>query len=472
MELLIKSGTIVNAQETFQSDLLIADGKVKQLSMNIDPNDKEVIDAQGMLVLPGGVDVHVHLSLPMAGTISADDFYTGGKAAAFGGTTTIIDFVSHEKESLHENIDQWHKKVSDTASVDIGCHMNVTRFNDSILAELPTLLDEGISSIKVFTAYNNRLRLSDGEIFKIMRVAGNYGLLTMVHAENGDVIEELVTEARFQGHSSPIWHAKTRPAWGAVEATLRSIALSAQAEAPCYIVHMNSAGEVDQLEYGLSKGVHVMGETCPQYLLLTEDELTREDGRKFVCSPPLRQKTDNQRLFEGLQTKSIKVVATDHCPFFYNGNREIVYEGKKISIAGKELGIDDFSKIPNGLPGLGDRMPIMWTMGVEKKRLSPNDFVALMCTNPAKIFGLYPQKGTIEVGSDADIVIWDPTEEIEYGVRTAKHRTDYNLYEGYHLKGIPTTVFLRGKKIVHKEKWFGKAGMGQFIKRKTGEILV
>ena len=431
-----------------------------------------MIDAEGKNVLPGGVDPHVHLDLPMFNTVSSDDHYTGGKAAAFGGTTTVIDFVPQDEGTLQENIERWRAKADPNASVDYGFHMNITRFDKEVAKEIFTLPDLGITSLKVFTAYNGRLRLSDGEIFRVMRVARSAGILTMVHAENGDVIDILVDEALAAGNKDPIFHAKTRPTWGAVEASLRAAALAAQAgDAPLYLVHMNTAGEVDQLAYARKHGLKMMGEGCPQYLFFTEDDLRREDGAKWVCSPPMRREVDNLRLWEGLEDNIIQTMATDHCPFFYDGTTPIEYEGKMVAIPGKELGKGDFTKIPNGLPGLGDRMPVLWTQAVGSGRLTPNHFVALHCTNPAKIFGLYPQKGALLPGSDADIAIWDPDKECRYGVDIAHHRTDYNLYEGWHLKGLPVMVFLRGQKIVDGDQWFGKPGMGRYLHCHEGEVL-
>lgn len=288
----------------------------------------------------------------------------------------------------------------------------------------------------------------------------------MLHAENGDVIDLLTAEALKAGHTSPEWHALTRPAWGAVEADLRAAALSAQAGgAPLYIVHMNAGGEADQLAYARSRGVPVMGETCPQYLFFTIDDLRRPDGAKWICSPPMREKHDNERLWKAVEDGEIQVVATDHCPFFFDGTKPILYEGKEIAIPGKEMGKHDFTKIPNGLPGVGDRLPILWTTAVESGRITANQFVALTSTNPARIFGLYPRKGTIMPGSDADLAIWDPEKTITYGVNFSHHRTDYNLYEGFKLKGFPEKVFLRGRMIVNGDKWLGKPGMGKFLHR-------
>jgi dihydropyrimidinase len=418
------------------------------------------------------VDVHTHFDLPMMGTVSSDDHYSGHKAAAFGGTTTVIDFVPQESIGLRASVDSWHAKADAKAAVDFSFHMNITHFDRQVADEIPLLLQEGITSLKVFSAYNQRMRLQDGEIYKVMRIAAEQGMLTMLHAENGDVIELLVSEALAQKHITPVWHARTRPAWGAVEAVLRGAALAAQAGAALYIVHMNAAGEVDMLEYARQHGVQVMGETCPQYLFLTEKELARPDGAKFVCSPPLRTEMDNQRLWQGLQRGIIQTMATDHCPFFYNGQKEIMYEGSAVRIAGKELGKNDFSKIPNGLPAVGDRLILLWTYGVGSGRLTPSQFVKINCTWPAMIFGLYPRKGALVPGGDADIVLWDATRKLRYGVGVAQHRTDYNLFDGWEVTGMPIKVYLRGQLIVDEGSWLGKAGMGQYLHRSPFAPLV
>lgn len=469
MTLLIKHGTLITASDTFSADIRVEGEKIVEIGQDIAAPGADVVDATGMLVMPGGVDVHTHLELPMAGTVSSDDHYTGHKAAAFGGTTTVLDFISQDPGSLVDNIERWHLKAGHKAAVDYSFHMNITRFNETVAAEFPRLVESGITSIKVFTAYNGRLRLQDGEIFQVMRHAQANGILTMLHAENGDVIDLLVAEALAQGHLTPDWHARTRPAWGAVEAVLRGSALAAQANAPLYIVHMNTAGEVDQLDYARRHGINVLGETCPQYLFFTQDDLARPDGSKFVCSPPLRTALDHQRLWSGLKEGTIQVVATDHCPFFYNGQEPIIYEGKPVMIPGKELGRQDFTRIPNGLPGLADRLPVLWTYGVRAGRLTPNQFVALNATNPARIFGLYPRKGALLPGSDADIAIWNPALELTYGIAYAHHRTDYNLYEGWKLTGYPVKVFLRGRMIVDGSNWLGKPGGGIFLHRKPFE---
>jgi dihydropyrimidinase len=474
MTLLIKSGTLITAAETIQADILVEGETIAAVGQNLPAQENiEVIDASGKLVMPGGVDVHTHFDLPMGrGVVSSDDHYSGHKAAAFGGTTTVIDFVPQEAAPLTANVDAWHAKADPRAAVDFGFHMNITHLDDQVISEIPGLVAEGITTLKVFTAYNQRMRLSDGDIFRVMRIAAEHGMLTMLHAENGDVIEVLVAEALAAGNLAPEFHALTRPAWGAVEAVMRGIALAASAGglpaagAPLYIVHMNAGGEVDMLQYARQRGLPVMGETCPQYLFFTVDDLRRPDGAKWVCSPPMRSAADNARLWQGLKDGVISTVGTDHCPFFFDGSKPIRYEGREVCIPGKELGRENFTLIPNGLPGVGDRLPVLWSFGVGTGRLSPNQFVALNCTNPARIFGLYPRKGTLMPGADADIVIWDPQRRVTYGVAHAQHRTDYNLYEGWKMTGYPDKVFLRGHLIVDRERWLGHAGMGKFLVRK------
>lgn len=464
MSTLIKNGTLVTSSETFKADLRMEGGHIAEIGAVLQARpDEKVIDATGLFVLPGGVDAHVHLDLPMMGTVSSDDHYTGTKAAAFGGTTTVIDFISQDSDDLIDLVEAMRKKADPKVAVDYSFHMNITHYNEKVDYLIPQLVKHGITSIKVFTAYNGRLRLQDGEIFQVMRTARDSGILTMMHAENGDVIDILVKEAVAASHLTPIWHARTRPAWGAEETVARGAALAATANAPLYIVHMNAAGEVDQLKYARSLGVPVMGETCPQYLFFSEEDLERPDGAKWICSPPMRTRSDQQRLWEGLSEGVIQTIATDHCPFFFNGNAPIEYEGKQIAIPGKELGAVDFTKVPNGLPGVGDRMPVMWSSMVSSGKFTMNQFVELTSSNPARIFGMYPRKGTLLPGSDADIVLWDANKKVTYGRAFAQHRTDYNLYEGMELTGYPVQVFLRGELIVQDGSWLGRAGMGQFI---------
>ena len=481
MAILIKNGTLITASETFESDILIDGETIKQIGNNLQDPNAEIIDATGKLIMPGGIDPHVHLDLPMFGTVSSDDHYTGHKAAAFGGTTTVMDFVVLESPSsggrrvrgegdFKYSVDLWFEK-SAKAAIDYSFHMNLTQFNEKIAKAIPSLRDMGITTLKVFTAYNGRLRIDDGSIFKAMQIARDNGMLVMAHCENGDVIETLTEQALAAGHTTPEWHALTRPAWGAVDATLRVAGMASDADASVYIVHMNAGGEVDMLKYARERGVKVMGETCPQYLFFSIDDLRRPDGSKWICSPPMRTEQDNARLWEGLSEGILQTIGTDHCPFFYDGSRPIVYEGSGIAIPGKELGKSDFTKIPNGLPGVGDRLPVLWTCGVRAGKITASQFVAYNSTNPAKIFGLYPRKGALLPGSDADILIWDPEKKVKYGVAHAHQRTDYNLYEGWELVGYPEKVFLRGNIIVDGKRWLGKAGMGQFLKREEGMVI-
>ncbi len=470
MATLIKNGTLITAAETFQADILIVGEKISSVGRDLTATADDVIDASGKLVMPGGVDPHTHFDLPMFDTVSSDDHYSGHKAAAFGGTTTVMDFVSFDFETIRQSVEAWRRKA-EKAAVDYSFHMNLTKFNDQIALEIPMLRSIGITTLKVFTAYNGRLRLDDQSIFRAMRLARDNGMLVMAHCENGDVIDTLIAEALAAGHTTPEWHALTRPAWGGVESTLRVAAMAAQAEAAVYIVHMNVSGEVDMVEYARRHGVRIMGETCPQYLFFTIDHLRRPDGSKWVCSPPMRTEADNARLWAGLNEGTVQTVGTDHCPFFFDGTHPIQYEGRSVQIPGKELGHDDFAKIPNGLPGVQDRMPILWTYGVGAGRLTPNQFVASNCTNPARIFGLYPRKGALLPGSDADICIWDPEKRVKYGIRVSQQRTDYNLYEDWELVGYPEKVFLRGRLIVDGDQWLGSRGQGQFIERTEGEVL-
>ena len=465
MPIIIKSGTLITASETYEADILIEGEKIVSVGKDIDIPGAQAIDAAGKLVLPGGIDPHTHLDLPMFDTVSSDDHYTGHKAAAFGGTTTVMDFVPQDHGSLHEAVDAWHIKADGKAVIDFGFHMNITHLDEEVEKEIPQLLDLGITTLKVFMAYNGRLRLQDGEIYRVLRIAKQYGMLTMLHAENGDVIDILVSEALAAGHTSPEWHARTRPGWGGVEAVLRGAALAEQAGAPLYVVHVNQAGEADQIRYARRRGLKIMGETCPPYLFFTEDHLRRPDGAKWICSPPMRSQEDNLGLWAALSDGTLQTLGTDHCPFFYDGSQPIVYEGESVAIPGKELGQNDFTKIPNGVPGVGDRLPILWTYGVRAGRITPNQFVALTSTNVAKIFGIYPQKGALLPGSDADIAIWNPDMSLTYGVAYAHHRTDYNLYENWELVGFPEKVFLRGEIIVDGEIWHGKPGRGRHLHR-------
>lgn len=468
MKTLIKNGTLVTASETFRADLLMADGRIALIGAGLSPDGATVVDAAGKYVLPGAIDVHTHLELPFGGTVSSDDFYSGHKAAAFGGTTFHIDFAMQAKgERLSDTVTRWNKKAADKAVIDYGYHLGITDLTPAILDEIPAVGKAGIPSLKLFMAYKNNLQVDDTTLFQTMLQAAKHGLLVMVHAENGDAIDVLVKQALAAGHTAAEWHALTRPDWCEGEATNRAVALAAVAGAPLYVVHVTCAKAVEAIAAGRARGVPVMGETCVQYFHFSVDNLRQADGSKFVCSPPVRTGADQEALWEAVRNGSLQHISTDHCPFLFDGTRPIQYEGKPFQIPGKELGAGDFSKIPNGLPVIGDRMPILWSHGVGQGRLSLNQLVALACTNPAKIFGLYPHKGTLAVGADADVVVWDPNKKKTWGVAASHQRTDYNLFEGWQVTGLPEKVFRRGELLVDGDTWHGRPGTGKWTPRAT-----
>jgi dihydropyrimidinase len=468
MGTIIKNGTIITASDTVQADLLIDGEKVVLIGQKLPTQGHQVIDAKGKYLLPGGIDVHTHLDMPFGGTTSADDFFTGHRAAAFGATTTHIDFViqSHGG-TLKQALDTWHGKAAGKAAIDYGFHLAIADLRPDTLEEIPSLVNEGVTSLKLFMAYKGVLQIDDTTLFRTLVKAGEHGLLTMVHAENGDVIAELVAQALAAGQTAPIYHAKTRPAAVEGEATGRAVALAGIADAPLYVVHMTCEPAITQLVLGRANGYPVMGETCTQYMFCFEKDLARPgfEGAKFVCSPPMRTPTDAEALWQALRDGTLQVVSTDHCPFWFEG-------GKNGRPGGKELGLTSFAKIPNGCPGIENRLGVMWQHGVNGGRLSANRFVELMSTNPAKIFGLYPRKGTIAVGSDADIVIWDPKKKVTISAATHHMNTDYSLFEGMKLTGYTDKVFLRGQLIVDGNAWQGKAGNGQFLHRQPHAAIL
>lgn len=466
MAILIKGGTVVTASDNYVADVLVKGERIALVGASLEPNGAQIVDASGKLLLPGGIDVHTHLSLPFFSTVSSDDFYTGHRAAAFGGTTSHIDFATQRKgETLHTALERWHRKAEGKAVIDYGVHMSITDLRDDILDEIPSMVDEGVTSLKLFMSYVGVYMLDDGAILKIMEKAAELGMIILIHAENGHVVDSLIKRNVAAGNLATEYHAHSHPAWSEAEATLRAVALASVSGVPLYVVHMTCGEAVDQLSYGRARELPVMGETCPQYLFFTEDELRRPDGSKWVFSPPLRTKEDNEQLWRALAQGKLQSVGTDHCPFQFDGTKPLMYEGEPYQNPGKELGKSDFSKIPNGTHGIEDRMLMLWSYGVGKGRISANRFVELTATNPAKIFGLYPRKGTIAAGSDADLVIWDPNATKEVSWRTHHTRTDHNIYEGMELVGLPEKVFVRGQLLVDGEKWHGKRGSGRFLRR-------
>ncbi|MBN9389585.1 MAG: dihydropyrimidinase [Chloroflexi bacterium] len=462
MKTLVKGGTIVTASETYLSDVLIDDGTIVMIGKDLGATvtADAVIDATGKLVIPGGIDVHTHLDMPFGGTYSVDDFQTGTIAAAFGGTTSIVDFaIQNYGGSLHEALETWHKKAEGKAAIDYGFHMIVREVNDKVMAEMDEMVRrEGVTSFKVFMAYTNVFRLDDGSIFKAMRRTADNGGLICMHAENGGVIDVLVEKALAEGKTAPKYHALTRPSKAEGEATGRAIALSEMAGVPIYIVHLSAAEALARVREARDMGLPAYAETCPQYLFLDYSDYEKPgfEGAKYVMSPPLREKWHQEALWKGLAGNDLQVISTDHCPF---------------CMKEKELGKDDFSKIPNGAPGIETRMSLIYNGGVVGGRISVNRFVELTSTNPAKLMGLYPKKGSITIGGDGDIVVFDPEATMTLRHSDLHMNVDYNPYEGMEVKGVPTTVLSRGKVIIDQGKYLGKVGEGQFVPRKTYTLV-
>ena len=455
MTTLIQNGTVVTAERTFAADVLVDGERVKEIAAGLPATAADrVIEARGMLLLPGGVDAHTHLDMPFGGTVSADDFETGTRAAAFGGTTTLVDFAIQAKGTrMRDALDTWWKKGDGRAAIDYGLHMIVTDLPDADLEDMDSLVDEGVASFKLFMAYPGVLMVDDATIFKAMSRTGENGALICMHAENGSVIDVIVRRALAEGHTAPIYHALTRPTTAESEAVHRAIAMAEMARCPVYIVHLSSEDALNQVREARDRGLPAFAETCPQYLLLSIEELERPgfEGAKYVFTPPLREKRHLASLWEGLRQDHLQVVSTDHCPFCFADQ--------------KILGKDDFTKIPNGGPGIENRLQLLYHHGVNSGKLTLNRFVEVVSTTPARIFGLYPRKGTIAVGSDADIVIWDPEAEHVISAATHHMRVDYSMFEGWKVKGNARMVLSRGDVIVDGAVWLGRAGRGAYIKR-------
>jgi dihydropyrimidinase len=456
VSLLIKNGRIVTAVDDYYADVFIEGERIALIGENLDVAADTVIDAAGKLVIPGGIDPHTHFDMPFGGTNSADDFETGTRAAAFGGTTTVVDFAMQTKgRSTLEGLDTWHAKAEGKTAIDYAFHMIVTDMPDERLNEMSRLADEGVTSYKLFMAYPGVLYSDDATIYRAMRKAGEDGTMICMHAENGIVIDEIIKGALKEGKTAPRWHAHTRPTRMEAEGCHRAIAIAEVAGVPVYIVHLSSSDALEEVKRARNRGVHAFAETCPQYLFLDDSYYDQPDfeGAKYVMTPALREKWNQDHLWRGLAFGDLHAVATDHCPFCFNGQ--------------KELGRDDFTKIPNGAPGVENRMALMYT-GVRSGRITMNKFVELTSTNAAKTFGMFPRKGTIAVGSDADIVVFDPERRETISVNnpnTHHMRVDYNTYEGFQVTGFPDTVVSRGKVVVQNNQYLGRAGDGRFIKR-------
>jgi dihydropyrimidinase len=455
MRTLIESGRIITAVDDYVADILIEDETISTIGRSIEIEADRVIDAGGKLVIPGGIDPHTHMELPFGGTQSSDDFFTGTRAAAFGGTTTIIDFAVQTKgESMTSGIDTWHKKAEGKCAIDYGFHLITTDFEDKNTEEMYTLMDEGITSFKLFMAYPGVFLADDATIFRAMSAAGERGGLICMHAENGIVINEIIRRFLADGRTAPKYHALARPTIAEAEGVHRAIAIAEMAESPVYIVHLSCTDALNQVRQARDRGIPAFAETCPQYLFHSIDDYGDGfEGAKYVMTPPLREKHNHAELWKGLKMDDLQVISTDHCPFCMKEQ--------------KELGKHDFSKIPNGAPGVENRMSLIYNGGAVENRISLNRFVELTSTAAAKMFGLFPKKGTIAVGSDADIVIFDPEKEHTFGVETEHMNVDYSSYEGWTVKGKVETVLSRGRVIIENGEHKGKAGDGQFLKRGT-----
>ncbi len=451
---LIKGGTIVTATDKYKGDVLVEGETISMIGSDLShiPVDK-TIDAHGKYVIPGGIDVHTHLDMPFGGTVSSDDFETGTIAAAHGGTTTVVDFaIQDHGKSMREAWETWMAKAEGKAAIDYGFHMIMREYNDALGAEMGDMVREGVTSFKLFMAYPGVFMMDDAGIFQAMQKSGEHGATICMHAENGGVIDVLVKQALAKGHTAPKYHALTRPARAEAEATHRAIAMAEIADVPVYIVHLSAAEALEKVTEARDRGIPAYAETCPQYLFLSYDNYEEPgfSGAKYVMSPPLRAKEKQDELWRGLAFNDLQLVATDHCPF---------------CMKEKQLGQDDFSKIPNGAPGLETRVALMYDGGVRTGRISLNRWVELMSTAPAKIFGMFPKKGTIAPGSDADIVVFDPNKEMTLSHKTLHMNVDYNPYEGRKVVGAAETVMSRGAMVVESGVFVGKAGSGKYLRR-------
>jgi dihydropyrimidinase len=458
---IIANGKVVTATDTYPADVAISHGKIVAIAQDLPKeNATKTIDASGKYVLPGGIDVHTHLDMPFGGTTSADDFETGTRAAAFGGTTTLIDFaIQYKGQTLRTAFDAWMKKASGKAVADYSFHCIITDLADAQLEEMNALVREGVTSFKLFMAYPGVFMLDDASIFRALRTTAKNGGLICMHAENGSAIDVIVQQALAEGKKAPKYHALTRPTTAEAEAVSRAIALAEMAGAPVYIVHLSCNEALEKVREARDRGLPVYAETCPQYLYLSLENFDVPDfeGAKYVFTPPLREKWHQEKLWTGLKQDHLQVVSTDHCPFCFKEQ--------------KELGREDFTKIPNGGPGIEHRMSLIYSGGVAKGRFTVNRFVELVSTTPAKLFGLYPRKGTIAVGSDADLVIFNPTRKHTISAQTHHMRVDYSMFEGIEVTGVPEVVLSRGQVIIEGNKFLGRPGAGEFLKRSLYNVV-
>lgn len=457
MDTIIRGGTVVTAADTFVADIAIAGATIVAIGRDLAPGaEAVVIDATGKLVMPGAIDVHTHLDSPSQGAHTADDFLSGTIAAACGGTTAIVDFCAQQAgQSLLAALDAWHAKARGKAVIDYGFHMIVVDLGAVGPDELARLPELGVTSFKLFMAYKGQSMVNDDVLLAVLDQARRCDALVLVHAENGEAAEFLRRRLLAEGKTDPKYHAVSRPPRVEAEATARAITLAEIVDAPIYIVHVSCQEALDEVRRGRARGVAVHAETCSQYLFLTEDILDQPgfEGAKYVFTPPPRQPHQPPALWQALAEHALEIVSSDHAPFNF------------AIPGGKDRGKGDFTKIPNGGTGIEER-PMLVFQGVHDGRLTLNRFVDVVATTPAKVFGLHPQKGTIAVGSDADLAIWDPNAELTLGADTLHHRVDYTMYEGMRVRGVPETVILRGNTIVQNREFVGEPGSGQFLARK------
>ncbi len=461
MRTLITNGTIVTADGSYQADILVDGETIALIGRDLAAGGvtaDETIEAAGRYVIPGGIDAHTHMELPFGGTFAKDTFLTGTRAAAFGGTTTIVDFAVQSKgKSLREGLDTWHAKAQDNAVVDYGFHMIMSDVNDQSLAEMDQLVAEGVPDFKLFTAYPGVFFSDDGAIFRAMQQTAKNGGLIMMHAENGLAIDVVAADQVAAGHTDPYYHGVARYPIFEGEATNRVIRLAEAAGVPVYIVHLSARDALNEVRAARDRGAMAFAETCPQYLFLTLDDLGHGfEGAKFVCSPPLRPADHAEELWTGLVKDDLQVVSTDHCPFDFHGQ--------------KELGRGDFRKIPNGLPAVEDRVDLLHDGGAVGGRFTKERWVEVISTAPAKMFGLYPKKGAIAVGSDADLVVYDPNARRTISATTHHMDVDYSCYEGRVVQGRSDVVLSRGSVVVRNGEFAGRAGHGQFVKRAPADF--
>ncbi len=454
-KLLFTGGTVVTAEGSYRADVLVQDEKIIAVGTNLDANGAETVDATGKLVMPGFIDAHTHMDMPFGGTVTADDWATGTEAAVAGGTTMLIDFsLQEEGGTLAGAVDAWTEKARGKAVIDYGFHVAITDLRDDIKAELPDLAARGVASVKIFMAYKGTpLYTEDDDLFETLQLSKEAGVLVMVHAENGDVIAKLQQQALEGGDVAPRFHALTRPEEVEAEATNRAIRLAEVAGAPILVDHVSCAPALEAIHLAHERGQTVYAETCPQYFAFEYEDLARPgfEGAKYVCSPPLRDPSNRPALWNGLKVGDLQIFGSDHCSFNYEGQ--------------KEMGKDDFTLIPNGLPGVEERAMALWTLGVREGKLSENQFVAVLSTNQARIYGAYPRKGTLAPGADADVVLWDPELSVTATAANRHGNVDYTPYEGMSFTGAPASVYVRGNLVYRDGEVVGERGSGRFIER-------